>query len=65
MTQRRHNLLHAVKKSTREVMALVRESVLPWYKGEGREMGKTVFHDDSFHYKSTLRHSLSVGFQKP
>ena len=32
-------VLHAVKKLTREVKALVRESV-PWYKGEGREMGK-------------------------
>ena len=35
--------LHAVKRSTREVKALVRERVLPWYKGEGREMGKTQF----------------------
>ena len=38
---RRHSLLHAVKKSTREVKALVRERVLPWYKGEEWEMGKT------------------------
>ena len=38
-----HSLLHVVKKSTREVKAFVRERVLPWYKEEGREMGKTSF----------------------
>ena len=38
-----HNLLHAVKKSTREVSTLGRERVLPWYKGDGREMEKIEF----------------------
>ena len=32
---RRHNLLHAVKKLTREVTTLGRERVLTWYKGKG------------------------------
>ena len=43
MTHRRHSLLHAVEKSTSEVKALVRERVLPWYKGKGREMGNRSF----------------------
>ena len=30
-------ILHAVRKSNRETMAIVRESVLLWFKGEGRE----------------------------
>ena len=34
-------ILRAVRKSTRETMAIVRVSMLPWYKGEGRQKGKT------------------------
>ena len=37
-----HNLLYAVKKLTREVTTLGRESVLPWYKGKGREFENIV-----------------------
>ena len=37
-THRRHNLLYAVRKLTREVTTLGREGVLPWYKGKGSEM---------------------------
>ena len=38
---RLHNLLYAVRKSTREVTTLGRERVLPWYMGKRSEMGNT------------------------
>ena len=34
-------IMLAVKKSTSEYEAMVRESVLPWYKREGVERGET------------------------
>ena len=35
-------ILCAVKKMTREITAIVRERVLPWYKGEGIEKVKLL-----------------------
>ena len=32
-------IMRAVKKSTREYKAMVRERLLTWYKGEGGERG--------------------------
>ena len=43
ITHRRHNLLLAVEKLTREVMTLGRERVLPWYKEDGKEIEKSSF----------------------
>ena len=41
MVHKRHRLLYAVRKSTKEVTTLVRERVLPWYNGKGKEMENT------------------------
>ena len=35
-----HSLLYAVKKQWGYLTILGRENVLPWYKGERKEMGK-------------------------
>ena len=64
MTHRCHSLLHAVKKSTREIRALVRERMLlPLYKGEGREMGKTSYFRCNTDFQKTQNYATDyLGF---
>ena len=50
-------ILRAVRKLTREITALVKERVLPWYKGGRYEKVKTQF--PPFYQGNTL--SLTIG----
>ena len=52
-------ILRAIWKSTRETKGIVRERVLPWYKEEGWEKGKTSF------WECTHSHSMARYDPKP
>ena len=73
---RRHKLLHAVRKLTREVTTLGMESVLPWYKGKGSEMDYikvtpsrlylyNQFSNCMQKSVTSVHHSWSVRLKKP